>query len=172
MGTRSYESKIYIKNILDELSQREIGNVTFHNRFMLSTEIDDYEITIHNSFSRYTLSSNNRKLEDIFIVSNDIAKDLFELLLKQYTNYQVLVRRLLSLVNQSEIYIKDKIEEFEVIKDHKIDFISLESLYEYFELKFNMNSFLSSTKIDYERFYKSITQEPLYYHDFADNSYF
>lgn len=102
---------------------------------------DDYSGKVSDRI-KYTMIVN--KIE---VYNPGLLSELFIVMSKLSCNYASLVAVLFNRNKSDSLYgelaneIKERIEEFEVIKDYKIDYISLESFYDYYKWEFNKEQF-------------------------------
>lgn len=165
---RSDESKIELTNILNSLSNQEIRSdidrrliydqgittTTFiFNKISVRRDQARYMFMHHNLkkdfgeslFSEYSIFENDYKLDNQNQNSELIYK-IFTKVESLYESYYKLrsdiVEEVVDKYGMDEDKLKEidsRIEEFDVIKDYKIDSISLNSLYDFLELPFNIN---------------------------------
>lgn len=128
-----------------------IGKNIWSGNKVINFIYDDknFKIQTNTSQQYYTISIN-----DVIIVdqvdsnkSYEISKSLYKLLLrytrtKFYTWYSYFIRYLEVHLKITRTEIYEKIEEFEILKYDKIDFISLESLFDYYDVKFSKDEML------------------------------
>lgn len=112
-----------------------------------------FQIPFHNRPFDYTtlISGSNDMIVSIRYDNKQVFKgidyeeNLIPLVRKQLSRLRInlnsLVHKLSIIFDISNKESKDRLEEFEVIKDYQIDYISLESLYDFYKKEFNKEQF-------------------------------
>lgn len=166
-----------IQYIIDELSVDNINNFAITLDVNLYTGLyskaydymfycngDKYEIS-DNAKSFYTLKINDEKVDmgkypwsmnaptiekDLLTAVTTLYKKINTFYLSSFNKwYRLFFNYLVTNLNEDRKDLIDKIEEFEVIRNNKIDWISLNSLYDFYETPFDKESIRNyfSTKI-------------------------
>lgn len=154
-----------LKNILDRLKSEEIFLIknTFVDGVKLdylvySFILDDKDIIIKKKVSKrlrdkgYELYIDGRKV----YCNKELFTEIFEATKQSNLYFTGFKDRILMLVFKAWAHIDkeklmpelmDRLEEFEVIKNGKIDFISLESLFDFYSAKFSEDNFKKEMKL-------------------------
>lgn len=143
------EMEEYFSNIEYDFSIRKyMMNHTFEYKE------DKYKIVMRSDvYSDEYAKNKNRWIPDLYADGGDLplyrnAHDLYLKIFKINLENISLVQAISVFLDQKYKYseIQDRLDEFDVIKDGKIDFISLENLFDFYDVKFEENNFLVCLK--------------------------
>lgn len=146
---------IVFKDLISKYEERNIDFEVYRREASLHMNKPGYEIEIledakllvRMNYAQVTLPNKDNPLSS-YILHNDHSDEerhlLFSHLKRIYESTNKLIMNLTKMIFISEFYTNvpyieatERIEEFELIKDHKIDMISLESLYNFYNQPFN-----------------------------------
>lgn len=154
---RRFNLEVKLTNLYNELSNQQIRNDIFHSqdysdgKQTIRYQIPTIELVAEymSAYRRYFVSLNHEycdkfgqniyvQLQRLFHYNNEftnkIIRDLSVKISIDLGGYQT-HQELLSI-------IKERIEEFEVLKNYQVDYISLNSLYDYYGCRFDENEFI------------------------------
>lgn len=73
-------------------------------------------------------------------VSQSLGNQLYQRLYKLHIRESIIYKDISKILNIDETLLKERLEEFDCIKDNTLDLISLNSLYDYYDKNFNFES--------------------------------
>lgn len=124
-----------IQYYIDIFSQYDYcDDITTTNNYSIS--FTKYKDTLHLtnwSNMQSTITLGNRKL----VFTDDIFDTLYVSMRRIYDNRLKLERYLVEILNQEYDEILERIIEFDLIKDNKLDIISLNNLFDFYNHDFN-----------------------------------